>query len=51
LSTESTEVEQRAGASAPEPWQAWATTVRYVIVQLAQVIPPVLLLWLTWILH
>jgi len=51
LPTESTEVVPRVGASTPEPWQSWAMTVRYVIVQLAQAIPPVLLLWLAYILH
>jgi len=51
VTTQSTEVRRRDNPSTPEPWQSWATTVRYVIVQAAQAIAPVLLLLLAYVLR
>ena len=45
------EVRRPDDANTPEPWASWTTTVRYVIVQLAQAIVPVLLLVLAHVLR
>jgi len=35
--------------SAPKPEQSWGSTVRYVIVRLAQAVPNAVLVWLAYV--
>jgi hypothetical protein len=35
----------------PEPWQSWPYTARYLLVQFAQAVPDLLLLWLAVVRH
>jgi len=42
----STRVQRRDIKEEPEPWQSWASTVRYLLVQLAQAAPSLALVLL-----
>jgi hypothetical protein len=40
---------QREGS--PLPWQSWGSTVRYLIVRIAQGLPSAVLVWLAYVRH
>ena len=49
--TESTDLQAGRHGTTPEPWQAWGSTLRYVVCRFAQAAPTALLLWETCIRH
>jgi len=51
LSTESTDAQANGHGSAPKPWQSWGSTIRYLIVRMAQASPNAVLVWLAYARH
>jgi hypothetical protein len=51
VAAQSTDVQAGRHSTTPEPWQAWGSTMRYLIYRLAQATPTALLLWETCIRH
>jgi hypothetical protein len=49
--SKSSKVPARRPATVPEPWQAWGTTARYVIIRLALIVPSIVFAWLVFGFH
>jgi hypothetical protein len=49
--SKSTVVQRREYKDRPKPWQSWPLTVRYLLVQLAQTLPNLVLIWLACVHH
>jgi hypothetical protein len=44
-----TQIQRKGYRRSPEPWQSWTSTLRYLMVKLAQT--GVVLIWLTYVRH
>ena len=42
---------RRGHKAGSEPWRSWASTVRYLMVRLAQAVPCGVLVWLAYMHH
>jgi hypothetical protein len=46
-----TGVQRKEDRGRSEQWQSWASTVRYLVVQVAQAVPNLVLIWLALAHH
>ena len=49
--SKSTGVQRKERKGKSEPWQSWPSTVRYLLVQVAQAVPNLILVWLAFAHH
>jgi hypothetical protein len=47
----SSRVQRRELTDSPEPWRSWPLTARYLLVQVAGVLPNLVLIWVTVVHH
>lgn len=47
----STKLRAEQGKTAAEPWQAWGTTMRYLVIRLGMAVPGIVLVWLAVACH
>jgi hypothetical protein len=46
-----TRVRRTSKADVTDPWQSWSSTSRYVIIQLAQALPTLAVIWQAFARH
>jgi hypothetical protein len=49
--SKSTGMQCREHKGRPKPWQSWPLTMRYLLVELAQAVPNLVLVWLAIVHH